>query len=104
LIWSLTRAKFCQLIAILSVVLPQLNRTKLKFELYWSSTFSAKKDKRKNFTSLEFDFFFEFSSSCFQNTAAKVILQCQMMMTQFTVLTLTRANSELYLLNNSNKN
>jgi len=28
--WSPTRAKFCQLIASLSIVLPQLNLTKLK--------------------------------------------------------------------------
>jgi len=30
--WSSTRAKFCQLIASLSVVLPQINLTKLNLE------------------------------------------------------------------------
>jgi len=40
--WSPTRAKFCQLIASLSVVLPQINLTKLKFE-YLKFGFSTKK-------------------------------------------------------------
>jgi len=58
-------SEFCQLIASLSVILPQLNLIKLKLE-YRSLAFSAKKDiniDEKIFASLEFDFFFEFSSS-----------------------------------------
>jgi len=53
--WSPTRAKFCQLIARLSVVLPQLNRTKLKLE-YVKSGFRRKKNWNF-FASLAFKFF-----------------------------------------------
>jgi len=42
--WSPTWAKFYQLIASLSVILPQLNETKLKLE-YLKSGFKCKKER-----------------------------------------------------------
>jgi len=52
--WSPTCAKFCLLIATLSVVLPQFNLIKLKLE-YLKSGLKRKKDKQtKFFVSLEF--------------------------------------------------
>jgi len=44
--WSPTPAKFCQLIASLSVILSQLNLTKLKLE-YLKSGFRYKNEKYK---------------------------------------------------------
>jgi len=57
--WSPTRAKFCKVIASLSVVLPQLNLTKLKLE-YLKSGFRCKKERynidEKVVASLKFTF------------------------------------------------
>jgi len=55
--WSPTRAKFCQLIASLSVVLPQINMTKLKLQYL--------KFEQNFFVSLEFDFFSSAAQVCF---------------------------------------
>jgi len=58
--WSRSRAKFCQLIASLFVILSQFYLTKLKLE-YLKFGFKCKKERKKQrrklFASLEFDFF-----------------------------------------------
>jgi len=56
--WNPTRAKFCQLIASLSVILPQFYVIKLE---YLKSSFNAKKKDvntdKSFFVSFEFNFF-----------------------------------------------
>jgi len=71
-----TWAKFCQLIASLSIILCQLNLTELKLE-HLKSGFKCKvkdrlyKQTKKIFATLEF-YFFEFSSSLLIEYGCKV--------------------------------
>jgi len=62
--WSLTRAKLCQLIASLSVVLSQLNLAKLKLE-YLKSGFRCKKERYKHFCIIRIQLFSSSAQVCF---------------------------------------
>jgi len=68
--WSPTWAKFCQLLARLSAILPQHNLTKLKLECLKYGFMCKKEKKHKNFFLYHSSStFFQFSSSLLLDTA-----------------------------------